>query len=113
MGKPYTDRLRLLALNDAAFLEACTSGREEGVVGCHEATLIRLAALVATGGAVPSYGELVDAAFDAGVTASAMVDVLVLILPVVGSACIVGEAPKLALALGYDIDAALEGRSDT
>jgi alkylhydroperoxidase/carboxymuconolactone decarboxylase family protein YurZ len=106
----YTDRLRLLALNDAAFVHACASGtaRESWVLDAKEVALIRLAALIAVGGAQPSYGELVDAAFDAGVTAAEMVDALVHLIPVVGVPRVVGAAPKLGLALGYDIDAALE-----
>jgi 4-carboxymuconolactone decarboxylase len=61
---------------------------------------------------VPSYGELVDAALDAGATPAEIVDVLVRIIAVVGAPCVVAEAPKLALALGYDVDAALEQTRD-
>ncbi len=46
--------------------------------------LVRLAALVAVGGAVPSYGACADAAVDAGASADEIVDVLVGILSVVG-----------------------------
>jgi len=34
--------------------------------------------------------------------------VLIAVLPVVGIPCVVAAAPKLALALGYDSDDALE-----
>ena len=43
-----------------------------------------LAALVAVGGAVPSYCAQADAAVDAGATAAEIVDVLVGVIPVVG-----------------------------
>ena len=74
--------------------------------------LVRLAALVAVGGAVPSYGAHADAAVDAGATAAEIVDVLVGVIPVVGLPRVVAAAPKLAMALGYDIDEALEHQSD-
>ena len=66
--------------------------------------LVRLAALVAVGGAVPSYGAQADAAVNAGATAAEIVDVLVCVVPIVGLPCAVAAAPKLALALGYDTD---------
>jgi alkylhydroperoxidase/carboxymuconolactone decarboxylase family protein YurZ len=66
--------------------------------------LVRLAALVAVGGAVPSYGAQADAAVDAGATVDEIVDVLVGVIPVVGLPCVVAAAPKLALALGHDVD---------
>ena len=66
--------------------------------------LVRIAALVADGGAVPSYGELADAAVDAGASAAEIVEVLVAVVPIVGLPCVVAAAPKLAMALGYDID---------
>ena len=70
--------------------------------------LVRLAALVAVRGAVPSYGAHADAAVNAGATAAEIVDVLVGVIPVVGLPAVVATAPKLALALGYDTDEALE-----
>ena len=70
--------------------------------------LVRLAALAAVGGAVSSYGSQADAAVDAGASAAEMVDVLVGVVPVVGIPCVVAAAPKLALALGYDSDEALD-----
>ena len=73
--------------------------------------LVRLAALVAVGGAVPSYGAQADAAVDAGATAAEIVDVLVAVTPVVGLPHVVAAAPKLAMALGYDTNDALEPQS--
>ena len=67
-------------------------------------TLVRLASLIAVGGAVPSYGAEVDAAVDAGATSDEIVDVLFGVIPVVGLPCVVDAAPKVALALGYDTD---------
>jgi 4-carboxymuconolactone decarboxylase len=109
----YTDWLRLLALNDAQFAQACAgrSGLESQVLDSKTVALIRLAALIAEGGAVPSYSEFADAALDAGATPAEIVDVLVCAVPVVGLPRVVAEAPKLALALGYDTEEALEAQT--
>ena len=81
---------------------------DPGALDPRTLALVRLAALVAVGGAVPSYGAQADAAVDAGATAAEIVDVLVGVIPVVGLPCVVAAAPKLALALGYDVDDAFE-----
>jgi 4-carboxymuconolactone decarboxylase len=102
----YTDRLRLLSLNDARFAEGSLEPADVKSLELEPKTLelVRLAALVAVGGAVPSYGAQADAAVNAGATAAEIVDVLVGVIPVVGLPCVVAAAPKLALALGYDLD---------
>jgi 4-carboxymuconolactone decarboxylase len=107
----YTDRLRRLALNDAHFMEGVAGQVETGDLNPRILALVRLGALVAVGGAGPSYGEQADAAVAAGATAAEIVDVLVAVVPVVGMPSVVAAAPMLALALGYDIDEALEHHS--
>jgi 4-carboxymuconolactone decarboxylase len=103
----YTEVLRLLTINDGNL-------GEEGItrVGSRldpkTVALVRIAALVAVGGAVPSYGTEVDVAVSAGATAAEIVEVLLDIVSVVGLPCVVAAAPNLALALGYDINDALE-----
>ena len=54
MGVDYTERLRCLAINDARFAEG--GGRDLESQDLHPKTLalVRLAALVAVGGAGPS-----------------------------------------------------------
>lgn len=106
----YTDRLRLLALNDSRCAPAYEddTGLDSAVLDPKTIALIRLAALVAVGGAVASYGAQVNAAVDAGATAAEIVDVLVGVIPVVGLPRVVAAAPALALALGYDTGEALE-----
>jgi 4-carboxymuconolactone decarboxylase len=106
----YTDRLRSLGLNDARFAEGFVEPVEVESLQLDLKTLelVRLAALVAVGGAVPSYGAQADSAVSAGASAAEIVDVLVGVIPVVGLPCVVAAAPKVALALGYDIDEALE-----
>jgi 4-carboxymuconolactone decarboxylase len=102
----YRELLRRMAVNDARVVEDCLGGGSVDPVGLDAKTLelVRLAALVAVGGAVPSYGAQADAAVNAGATAAEIVDVLVGVVPIVGMPCAVAAAPKLALALGYDTD---------
>jgi 4-carboxymuconolactone decarboxylase len=102
----YTERLRRLAINDACFAEDGVDGTgvESEELDLKTLALVRLAALVAVGGAVPSYGAQTDAAVSAGATAAEIVDVLVSVIPIVGLPCVVAAAPKLAMALGYDTD---------
>ena len=110
----YTERLRRLAINDAHFAEEGAGGAGAGPRELDPKTLalVRLAALVAVGGAVPSYGAHADAAVSAGATAAEIVDVLVGVIPVVGLPIVVATAPKLAMALGYDTSEGLERQSD-
>ena len=106
----YTDRLRLLALNDSRCAPAYEDDTilDSAVLDPKTIALIRLAALVSVGGAVASYGALANAAVDAGATAAEIVDVLVGVIPVVGLPRAVAAAPALALAVGYDTGEALE-----
>ena len=105
----YTDLLRRLSLHDervvADVTGACVrSPGIDGVLDPRTLALVRLGALVAVGGGVPSYGAQADAAIDAGATAAEIVDVLVSVISVVGLPRVVAAAPRLALALGYDVD---------
>jgi 4-carboxymuconolactone decarboxylase len=102
----YTELLRRLAINDACFAElgADGAGLWSGELDARTMALVRIAALVAVDGAVPSFGAQTDAAVSVGATAAEIVDVLVGVIPVVGLPRVVAAAPKLAMALGYDTD---------
>ena len=95
----YTDRLLHLALNDTSPGE---HGFEPEVLDAKVVALVRLAALIAIGGAVPTYGAEVDNAVSAGATTAEIVDVLAAAIPIVGLPSVVAAAPKVALGLGYD-----------
>lgn len=98
----HIERLRCLAINDSRLSEPDRLATEQ--LDLKAVTLVRLAALVAVGGAVPSFGAHTDAAVSAGATVSEIVDVLVSVVPVVGLPCVVNAAPRVAMALGFDID---------
>jgi 4-carboxymuconolactone decarboxylase len=106
----YREALRLLAINDEHFAEECATGMAHDALKLDPKTqaLVRIGALVAVGGAVPSYGAEVDAAVSAGATAAEIVQVLLGVVSVVGLPSVVTAAPSVAMALGYDINEALE-----
>ncbi|HEY6800838.1 MAG TPA: carboxymuconolactone decarboxylase family protein, partial [Agromyces sp.] len=112
-GKPrvmeYTDVLRCLTIEDPHFA-ANLAERDEiepAVLDQKTAALVRLAALVAIGGALPTYSALTDAAIGMGATPDEIVEVLVVIVPTVGLPRSVSAAPRVAMALGYDVEDAL------
>jgi alkylhydroperoxidase/carboxymuconolactone decarboxylase family protein YurZ len=109
----HTEQLRRLTINDASFAEHCLRGPDAGSEGLDQKTLalVRLAALVAVGGSVPSFGAHADAAVSAGATAAEIVDVVVGVVPIVGLPRAVAAAPKVGMALGYDVNGVLEERS--
>ncbi|MCA5894961.1 carboxymuconolactone decarboxylase family protein [Isoptericola sp. NEAU-Y5] len=96
----YIDRLRRFAVNDASLDPE--RQLEPTSLDARTTAVARLAALVAVGGAEPTYGSLVDAAVSAGATTAEIVDVLTAVVPIVGLPGVVAAAPKLALALGHD-----------
>ena len=70
--------------------------------------LVRVAATIAVDAAPSSFQRAVTHALAAGATPDEIVATLEAVTPVTGAAQVVQCAPKLALALGYDVDAALE-----
>jgi alkylhydroperoxidase/carboxymuconolactone decarboxylase family protein YurZ len=76
------------------------------------AALLCLAATVALKAALPTFQRAVAQALAAGARSDEIVATLEAVTPVVGSARVVAAAPAVALALGYDVEDALE-RLDT
>jgi 4-carboxymuconolactone decarboxylase len=104
----YKDQLRRLAVNDSTVADALPGHLgPEPALDPKTLALIRIAALVAERGPVPSLGEQADAAWTAGATGGEIVGVLIALIPVLGLPCVVDAAPKMALALGFDIEEAL------
>jgi alkylhydroperoxidase/carboxymuconolactone decarboxylase family protein YurZ len=102
------DLLRRLALNDEAALgrvlapKVGADGRTE--LSSKVELLVRLAALLAVGAATPSLREAVERASAAGASTEEIVGVLVSLGPTIGLASLVAAAPKLAMAIGYDLE---------
>jgi alkylhydroperoxidase/carboxymuconolactone decarboxylase family protein YurZ len=70
--------------------------------------LLRIAALVAVDASPGAYRSAVGAAQMAGARMEELFAVLVAIAEDVGSARLISAAPSIALAAGYDVEAALE-----
>lgn len=66
--------------------------------------LVRVAALLAAGACTTSLRWAVELASRAGAADEEIVEVLVTTGAIVGSARVVAAAPRLALAIGYDIE---------
>jgi len=99
--------LRRLALNDERFLRSALADPRIAASDLDVKTqaLIRLGALFSIGATTVSLRSAVELAAAAGAEEDEIVGVLLAIAPAVGHARVVGVAPQLGLALGYDFDA--------
>jgi 4-carboxymuconolactone decarboxylase len=70
--------------------------------------LLRIGGLVAIDAQPSSYRPAIEEAQRAGATLEDMLAVLLAVADEVGSVRVVAAAPKIALAAGYDVEAALE-----
>jgi alkylhydroperoxidase/carboxymuconolactone decarboxylase family protein YurZ len=66
--------------------------------------LVHIAALLAADGSTTSLRWAVEVALRAGARDDEIVEVLAAVAAIVGSARVVAAAPRLALAIGYDIE---------
>jgi alkylhydroperoxidase/carboxymuconolactone decarboxylase family protein YurZ len=112
----HLDRLRRLSMGDRQSVldvlagDASDAGARGIQVGLDPRTLglVRVAALAALDGPDAAVDAAVSGALAAGATPDDIVDTLIGIGPTIGSARLVSGAPKLAMALGYDVGADLE-----
>jgi alkylhydroperoxidase/carboxymuconolactone decarboxylase family protein YurZ len=108
----YRMTLRDLTIRADAFIDGVLSSENVNMSSSklepRTHALVRLAALVAMGAAEPSYRQVVEAARDAGASAEEVVGTLVAVITATGVPRVVAAAPAVGLALGYDVQAALE-----
>jgi alkylhydroperoxidase/carboxymuconolactone decarboxylase family protein YurZ len=112
----FQETLRSLAMIDEGFVE-----REAGLalglgrtlaLDPKTASLLQVGVSVALGAPAVSLEWSATRALAAGASADEIADVLLAIAPVAGLGRIVAAAPDLAIALGYDVAAALEELDD-
>ena len=112
MSPEDEDRLRRLALNDEVLIESILSVGHGAIAtsGLDQRThaLVRLSSLLVVGAAPVTHYWAVENALNAGVSAAEVVGTLFAVAPIAGLARVVSDAPAVALALGYDLEAALE-----
>lgn len=111
--EPPEQLLRKLTIRDDALLQRVLAKEECGrpaESSLHPKThaLVCIAALIAMDAAAPSYLCAVDSARTAGASDEEIVGCLLAVVPILGEPRVVSAAPKLGLALGYDVGAALE-----
>jgi len=108
----HEEILRRLSIGDDAYVESLLTQTGANVAASNldekAHSLVRLGALIAVDAAPPSYMEAIETARRSGASSDEIVGTLVAVLPAVGVTRVVSAAPKLALALGYDVAAALE-----
>ena len=108
----FQETLRRLAMIDEGFVEdQARLGLDPGRASALDpktAALLQVGASVATGAPAVCLEWSTGRALAAGATEDEIADVLVAIAPVAGLSRVVAAAPEVAVALGYDVVAALE-----
>jgi anti-sigma factor RsiW len=108
----HEEMLRRLSVRDDAYVDQLLADDEANEAASRldgkTHALVRVAALVAVDAAPPSYMGAIRSAQRWSASHDEIAGCLVAVLPAVGVARVVSAAPKVALALGYDVDAALE-----
>jgi len=108
----YQETLRKLAMIDEGFVEGeggfALGLAQTSALDPKTAALLQVAVSVATESAPVCLEWSAGRALAAGATENEIADVLLAIAPAVGLVRVVCAAPILAIALGYDVAAALE-----
>jgi len=105
------ERLRVMARSSAhgaVDIDGCCGGDAAGRLDPRTAALVRLAAVVALGSSSACYEECVRAAVELGATDQQVIDTMTAVASTVGLARLVSASPRVALGLGYDVEAAFE-----
>ena len=106
----YKEHLRRLSLHDDALVDSLTAQITPNQSALDERTLalVRLAATISLDAVTASVQHAVALALAVGATKEEIVATLEAVTPVTGTSRVVASAPKIALALGYDVEEALE-----
>jgi len=112
----FQETLRRLAIIDETFVEdaagTCLGPAGSLTLDPRTALLLQLGALVATGASPECLQWSTGRAMAAGVADDEIADVLLAVAPVAGIGRVFSAAPVVAIALGYDVTAALEELDD-
>lgn len=100
------EAFRRFAIGEPNLIEAIGGLRAR--LDARTEALLRVSALIAIDAPVSSYRTVVEAAILAGAGLEDLVAVLLAVADTVGSARVASAAPRVALAAGYDVEAALE-----
>ena len=104
-----------VAIADDAYVEEVISNDRANLAAstldAKAHALVRLGALIAIDAEAPAYMWTLQAARRAGASDDEIVGCLLAVMSSLGVARIVSAAPKLGLALGFDVASALEART--
>ena len=111
----FEETLRRLAVFDEGFVRAGfgLDLARTSALDLKTAALLQLGVSVALGSSAVCLEWSTARALAAGATKDEIADVLLAIAPVAGLGRIVSAAPEVAIALGYDTEAALEKLDDS
>ena len=103
--------LRRLTIGDRAYCRALASsdpGAPRRGLDSRSLALLYLAASITAGASELTWQQRVSDALESGLSEDEIVAALTELAPIIGIDRVVAVAPALAMALGYDVDAALE-----
>ena len=113
--KKHETTLCRIAIADDAYVDELLSSERANLAAStldsKTHALVRLGSLIAIDAESPAYMWTIQAARRAGASDDEIVGCLLAAMPTLGVARIVAAAPKLALALGFDVSRALESRT--
>jgi hypothetical protein len=103
---------RRLALGDTTYLDQRTLDRSttrgDRRLDATGEALLRIGALASSDGSTSSWQHAISDGRDAGLTTDQLVDAVLVLAPVIGAHKTCAIAPKVAAALGIDIEAMFE-----
>ena len=111
---PHENTLLKLAIRDDMYVDSLlafdTANVAASALDRKTHALVRLAALIAIDAAPASYMWTIETLRRCAVTDDEIVGCLIAVMPAIGIAGVVSAAPKLGLAIGFDVEHALEAR---
>ena len=116
MGTTAEEVFRRLTIGDAGLLAGLDNDMPRGGVGRLDPrtdALVHIAALIAIDAPAASFRSAVEEALRLGARQEDLLATLLAVAGIVGSARVVSAAPRIALAAGYDVEAALERHPET
>ena len=100
--------LRRLSIGDEAPIHRVIEDGSDVALDGRTTALVRLASLIARGSGQSAYQRAVQSALDAGASVDEICALLLVLAQPAGTAAVISAAPKVAIALGYDVEAGLE-----
>jgi alkylhydroperoxidase/carboxymuconolactone decarboxylase family protein YurZ len=103
MAAELEQLLRKVALNDEPTLNQVLSGRIPRLIDHKTTALVRIAALAALEAVAPSYRAAIDNAHAAGAEDEEILETVLAIIPLIGTARLAAALPNVISALEHDI----------